>query len=394
MSGKTMNRRNWIRSAGMTTAGLATAPALLAKTSQPAKDASWYAGVRSWEKSLAFTPKMEALKARLLANENPFGPSPMAKLAIMESVGMGNRYGHGDAAKLKEMLAEKEGVEVSNIILGPGSTDILEKTAIVLFKDGGNIVSADPAYMSLIKTAQAFEAEWRSVMCTKDWAHDLDAMKAAINEDTKLVYICNPNNPTGTLTDAKKLYAFCSEVADQVPIFVDEAYLEFLPPEQQHSMAKLVQEGKNVIVARTFSKIHGMAGLRLGYGIAQEETLEKIRSMVRTTMGLNVTSLRGGMASLKDGTFLENSRQWTAESREFTFAGLKSMGYDPIPSYTSFMLFPLQEGIDGERFLKDMYGNGIGVRFFEIHNKPYCRVSMGTLEEMGLFLEGLKKVIG
>ncbi len=389
-----MNRRKWIRSAGLVTAGMASAPSLFANNSQTAKGADWYAGVRTWEKSLAFTPKMTGLNARLLANENPFGPSPMAKLAIMESVGMGNRYGHGDAAILTEMLAEKEGVDKSQIILGPGSTDILEKTAIVLFKGGGNVVSADPAYMSLIKTAQAFDADWKSVPCTKDWAHDLAGMKKAIDANTKLVYICNPNNPTGSLTDAKKLYEFCSEVSEKIPVFVDEAYLEFLPPSQQHSMVKLVQEGKNVIVARTFSKIHGMAGLRLGYGIAQAETLEKISGMVRTTMGLNVTTLKGAMASLKDQAFIDNCRKWTAEAREYTMEQLQTLGYDPIPSYTSFMLFPLTGPVDGELFLQKMFDQGVGVRFFEIHGKPYCRVSMGTMDEMSLFVDGLKKVVG
>ncbi len=392
MAFSSMNRRNWIRSAGLVTAGLATTPSLFAN--KAAKQQSWYAGVRSWEKSLAFTPKMDVLKARLLANENPFGPSPMAKLAIMESVGLGNRYGHGDAAKLVDMLAEKEGVSKENILLGPGSTDILEKTAIVLFHKGGNIVSADPAYMSLIKTAQAFDAEWRSVACTSDWAHDLEGMKKAIDADTKLVYICNPNNPTGSITDAKKLYDFCSEVSEKVPIFVDEAYLEFLPPSEQKSMVDLVQKGKNIIVARTFSKIHGMAGLRMGYGVGNPELLEKISNMVRTTMGLNVTTLRGAMASLKDTAFQENSRKWTTEAREYTFEALTSLGYDPIPSYTSFMLFPLADQTDGKAFLEQMFDHGIGVRFFEIHDKPYCRVSMGTLDEMSMFIEGFKKVVG
>lgn len=386
-----MNRRNWLRNAGLIGAGLATAPSIMAK---PTQGETWYRGIRTWEQKLDFLPKIDVLNARLLANENPYGPSPMAKLAIMESVSMGNRYGHGDAAKLIDMLAEKEGLSKEYIMLGPGSTDILEKTAIVLFKNGGNVVSADPAYMSLIKTAESFGATWKSVPCNKDWSHDLEGMKKAIDAETKLVYICNPNNPTGAITDGKALYKFCSEVADKVPVFVDEAYLEFLPPADQLSMVKLVQEGKNLIIARTFSKIHGMAGLRLGYGVAKPELLEKISGMVRTTMGLNITTLRGGMASLKDEAFLKNCRKWNMEAREFTTEKLQGMGYEPIPSSTSFLLFPLEDKTDGKLFLEKMYQQGIGVRFFEIHNQPYCRVSMGTMDEMDLFLEGLKKVIG
>lgn len=394
MSIKNINRRNWLRTAGLMTAGAAAAPQLFANTTKTTVGQNWHEGVRSWEKTVAFTPKMETMKARLLANENPFGPSPMAKLAIMESVSMGNRYGHGDAAKLTDMLAEKEGVTKDHILLGPGSTDILEKTAVVHFMKGGNVVAADPAYMSLIKTAVAFGGTYKSVPCTKDWAHDLKTMKAAIDEETKLVYICNPNNPTGTLTDAKALYDFCSEVSEKAPIFVDEAYLEFLPNPEASSMVKLVQEGKNVIVARTFSKIHGMAGLRMGYGVAQPEMLDKIRKLVRTTMGLNITTLRGAMASLKDETFQANSKKWTAEAREYTFEQLTALGYDPIPSYTSFMLFPLEAGIDGKAYLEKMFDQGVGVRFFEVHNKPYCRVSMGTMDEMKIFVDAFKRVVG
>lgn len=391
LSNTTMNRRNWLRNAGLVGAGLAAAPSIIAK---PTQGQTWYHGVRSWEQSPEFLPKIDVLSARLLANENPYGPSPMAKLAIMESVGLGNRYGHGDAAKLIDMLAEKEGVSKEQIILGPGSTDILEKTAIVLFRNGGNVVSADPAYMSLINTAQSFGATWKSVPSTSDWSHDLEGMKKAIDSETKLVYVCNPNNPTGAITDGKALYKFCSEVSEKVPVFVDEAYLDFLPPADQLSMVKLVQEGKNLIIARTFSKIHGMAGLRLGYGIAQPELLEKISSMARTTMGLNITTLRGGMASLGDTKFLENCRKWNTEVREFTADKLQSMGYETVPSHTSFLLFPLEEKTDGKIFLQKMYEQGVGVRFFNIHNQPYCRVSIGTMDEMGLFLEGLKKVIG
>jgi histidinol-phosphate aminotransferase len=393
MTRQNLNRRNWIRNVSLAGAGLIAAPQLVARPESNSKK-TWYPEIKTWEKTLAFPPKPDKLKARLLANENPYGPSPMAKLAIMESVSMGNRYGHEDAARLKEILAEKEGVTPEHIILGPGSTDILEKTAIVQFAKGGNIVSADPAYMSLIKTAVAFQAEWRAVKCTDDWAHDLDGMYQAMDEDTKLVYVCNPNNPTGSITDADKLYAFCKKASEKAMVFVDEAYLEFLPPASAKSMVKLVQQGANVMIARTFSKIHGMAGLRLGYGIAQPEQLEKIRSMVRTTMGLNITTLRGGIASIKDTTFQTNSRNWNTKAREYTTEKLKSLGFDPIHSVTSFILFPLEAGTDGEVFLQQMFSQGLGVRFFEIHDTPYCRVSMGTMDEMSMFIDGLKKVLG
>ncbi len=334
---------------------------------------------------------MSRLRARLNANENPFGPSDKVRLAVMESVSTGNRYGHQDAAILRAMIAEKEGVPEDYILLSPGSTDLLEKVAITQFVKGGNVVSADPAYMSLIKTAMAFDADWKQVPLTADYAHDLAAMEAAIDRDTRLVYVCNPNNPTGSITSSAALKAFCSRVSERVPVFVDEAYLEYLDDPAGSTMAGLVAAGKNVIVARTFSKIHAMAGLRMGYMVALPETIEQITSMVRSTMGLCITSLRGAIASLNDTAFHEYSRARTMENREFVYAELKKMGFDYIPSYTSFILFPID--MPGDTFLKKMYGEGVGVRAFTIDEKPYCRVSMGTTEELKIFTDTLKKVL-
>ena len=385
------SRRHWMRTASMMTAGALVSPIVTsAHTSSPTK--KWYKGTKVWERNLTFPPDLSKLRARLLANENPYGPSAMAKVAMMESISMGNRYQHADAAALKSILAEKEGVTKDHIILGPGSTDLLEKVAITSFIDGGNIVSADPAYMALIKTALAFKAEWKSVPLTTDFAHDLDAMLEAIDEQTKLVYICNPNNPTGSITDADKLRTFCEKAAEKALVFVDEAYLEFLDKPEASSMVDLVAKGKNIIVTRTFSKIHGMAGLRVGYSVGLPATLEGITSMVRDNMGLNVSAIRGAIASLKDKSFQENSRKWTKETREYVFDELKALGYDPIPSYTSFMLFPLK--MDGEAYLEQMFSEGIGVRVFEVDDQPWCRVSMGTMNEMEMFVSSFKKVAG
>lgn len=386
---KTINRRNWLRSTALLTTGMVAAPALSTLKASTSRRSTKQLGV--WEVELAKRPNFESLKARLLANENPFGPSDQVRLAIMDTVAKGNRYGHGQAAELKKMIAEKEGVKEEYILLGPGSTDLLEKTAITHFIKGGNIVAADPAYMSLINTAKRFDADWKKVPLTKDWAHDLEKMEGAVDRNTKLVYVCNPNNPTGSLTDFKKLKSFCSVVADKAAVFVDEAYLEFLESPEQKTMVDLVKKGKNVIVARTFSKIHAMAGLRIGYMVALPETIEMITSMVRSNMGLCVTSIVGAMASLKDTQFQENSRKWTAECREMVFEQLDQMGFDYIPSYTSFILFPIQ--MEGKPFLEKMFSHGIGVRAFEVFGKPYCRVSMGTKEELMLFTDALKKVL-
>ncbi len=384
----TLDRRKWLKSTAFLTAGLAAVPAF-----QPlaARSARVSKALKVWEHSLRFPPDIDKLKARLLANENPYGPSDKVRLAIMESCSLGNRYGHRDAARLIDMIAEKEGVPKEYILLGPGSTALLEKTAIVQFRKGGNIVSGDPAYMSLIKTALAFEAEWKSVPLLKDYAHDLDGMARAIDGNTKLVYICNPNNPTGTITPAPALRKFCAAASEKTPVFVDEAYLEFLDKPEAASMIGLVREGRDVIISRTFSKIHGMAGLRIGYIVAQPERIEAISAMVRSTMGLCITSLKAAMASMEDVAFQANTRNWTAEAREYVYAELSKMGFDYIPSHTSFILFPIE--MEGEQFLEKMFAERIGVRAFQIYDKPYCRVSMGTEEELGMFVAALKKVL-
>lgn len=384
-----IDRRKWLRATALFTTGLVAAPSLVSAHSSTYSSSRKNVGF--WELELSKRPDLNSLKARLLANENPFGPSDKTRLAIMEAVAQGNRYGHAQAAELRKILAEKEGVSEEHILLGPGSTDLLEKTAISHFAKGGNIVAADPAYMSLINTAMRFDAEWRKVPLTKEWEHDLEGMEAAVNKKTKLVYICNPNNPTGSITNNAKLRTFCASVSEKAPVFVDEAYLEFLDDCESQSMVDLVRKGKNVIVARTFSKIHAMAGLRIGYMVALPETIELITSMVRSNMGLCVTSIMGAMASLKDTTFQANSKKWTAEARSFVYEQLSAMGFEYIPSHTSFILFPI--AMEGKPFLEKMFAQGIGVRAFQVWGQSYCRVSMGTLEEMGMFTDALKKVL-
>lgn len=388
-----LNRRSWLRKASLAGAGLIAAPsiALNAAPGILPRNASVREILPSLEWEKAHYAELPELKARLLANENPWGPSPKARLAIMEAAKDGNRYQHKAAAELRKKIAEFEGVSEDHILLAPGSSDVLEKMAIMHFMNGGNLVAADPAYMSLIKTAMAMKADWKKVRLTDDWAHDLEGMAKAVDRDTKMVYICNPNNPTGTLTESDDIRAFIREVATgETTVFVDEAYLEFLPDYKSKSMVSMIKEGKNVVVARTFSKVHGMAGLRIGYGVMLPEMLEKVNTIWRGNMSLCKTSLMGAMASMEDTAFQAMSVKGTADARRQTMAGLKQLGFEPVPSHTSFMIFPL--AMQGKPFLDAMFAKGVGVRSFDIFGKDYCRVSMGTPEEMDLFLTALKEV--
>ena len=387
-----LSRRSWLRSSLVLASGAAVTPAAFGRSSiAPDQALLWSEQSRLKEIDYRLPAVLAPSVIRLNANENPFGPSAKARLAVIESAINGNRYAHGEAVKLKKMIAEKEGVSEDYIMMGPGSTDLLEKVAITHFLEGGNIVSADPAYMSLVNTAKAFKATWKNVPLKKDWSHDVMAMEKAIDANTKLIYVCNPNNPTGSITDAKELRNFCIKAADKAPVFVDEAYIDYLENPMASSMVDLVAKGKNVIVARTFSKIHGMAGLRIGYIVALPKTLEKIDSMVRGNMGMCITSVMGAIASMEDKEFQERSRKLTAEGRQFVCDELKKQGFNYVPSYTSFILFPIE--MNGKEFLKKMMESGVAVRSFEIDAKTYCWVSVGLPDELKLFTESLKKVL-
>lgn len=396
MESSFLNRRNWLKTSVVTTGGILAAPYLgFSKQTQiPLTLDTQGNAVYSpfFKEYLIDEPyKLPVLEAKLNANENPYGPSPMAVEAFKNAAAGGNRYAWKELFQLIDKIADFEGVSAKNIMMGPGSSDLLEKFAMVLFKEGGNVVSADPAYMSLIRVAEACGGTWKPVPLKDDWSHDLDAMKTAIDTDTKLVYICNPNNPTGTITDTEALLAFCSEVSEKVPVFVDEAYLWFLDDATKQSMVSLIAEGKNIIVARTFSKIHGMAGLRVGYAIADEEMIEKIQTITRGGMGISYPSVYAAMAAMDDAEFIEKSRTLNAKAREYVYASLTEKGINYVPSHTSFLIFPIE--MEGKEFLTKMTALKVGVRAFNFMDKNWCRVSMGTLDEMKLFVSALDKVI-
>ncbi|MCB0372220.1 MAG: histidinol-phosphate aminotransferase family protein [Muricauda sp.] len=391
-----INRRDWIRKSMLTAGGAMALPYLgLAETPRvPLQlDANGNAVYTPFFKE--FLPEnpmvLPDLAAKLNANENPYGPSPMALEAFKNAAPGGNRYAWKELFQLVDKIADFEGVGSKNIMMGPGSSDLLEKTAMVFFMNGGNVVSADPAYMSLIQVAESVGATWKPVPLKDDWSHDLKAMEEAIDDETKLVYICNPNNPTGTITEHEELVDFCSRVSERVPVFVDEAYLWFLEDGAKKSMVSLINEGKDVIIARTFSKIHGMAGLRVGYIVALEETLGRLQKITRGGMGISLPSVYAAMAAMDDAEFIEKSRTLNTACREYVYQSLDQMGFEYVPSYTSFLIFPIE--MDGKEFLGKMTEQKVGVRAFEFMDKKWCRVSMGTMEEMKLFTAAINKVL-
>ncbi|MHA7058674.1 pyridoxal phosphate-dependent aminotransferase [Aquimarina sp. M1] len=336
-------------------------------------------------------PDLSTVKARLVWNENPYGPSKKAAEAFQKKVFDGNHYSWKPLGELTQKIAKKEGVKANQIMMGPGSSDLLEKTALVLFQNGGNIVSADPSYMSLVSVARAFGGDWKSIKLTEDYQHDLEAMEAAIDAQTKLVYITNPNNPTATITDAKKLKDFCSRISEKVPVFIDEAYIELTNAGAANSMVSLVAEGKNVLISRTFSKIHGMAGLRIGYMLGATTLLEKIQEITRGGMGITGPTIAAASASMDDTEFLTSCKQKIIEARAYTVDFLKQMEITCMPSETNFLIFPIQ--MDGNEFLEKIYDKKVVVRAFTFWDQNWCRVSVGTMEEMKIFTESISEIL-
>jgi len=389
-----LNRRDWLKKGTLSLAAMALLPSdIWAMAVEEAQQNNSLFLFNPSNKFNEFTPpvfKENKLKAILRANENPYGPPPMAAKVFQETVFTGNRYAWKSLKDLIGKLAKQENVKPEQILMAPGSSDILEKVAMVLFQKGGNVISADPSYMSLIQVSKSVGGQWKSFKLKDNFEHDLDAMEAAIDSDTKLVYICNPNNPTGTVTNAKKLKEFCSRVSEKVPVFVDEAYIELSKNGLKDSMNSLVSEGKNVIVARTFSKIYGMAGLRIGYMIGKEETVNQIKEITRGGMGITGPSIAAATKSLDEKEFIDMCKTKIASARDYTKKYLESKGYSIMPSETNFMIFEID--MDGKVFLEKIYAKQVGVRAFKFWDKNWCRVSIGTMEEMELFTKAMDEI--
>ncbi|WP_221392455.1 histidinol-phosphate transaminase [Dyadobacter sp. NIV53] len=400
---QSLNRRSALKTGLLTLGGLAALPQLSKAASRIHNDGAFADAPLSLDTELRIfrSPMVREhyldaaldkakITVKISSNENPYGPPMSAQTAIAESAKRGNRYAWQEMNDLVGKIAKKEGVTPDHIMMGPGSSDLLEKVAIVEFMKGGNIVSADPCYMSLINVAKSVGATWKAVPCKADWSHDLKAMEAAIDKDTKLVYICNPNNPVGSITSGKELLDFCSRVSEKVPIFVDEAYLELAIGADTQSMVSLLGQNKNVIIARTFSKIMGMAGIRVGYLAAQPAYLDKIQKITRGGMGVSYTSIFAASASMDDMAFQDMSRAKNAETKAYLCGNLDKMGYKYIPSFTNFVIFPIN--IPGKEMLTKMSAKGIAVKAFDIQNKPWCRVSLGTMDEMKQFVGALQEL--
>lgn len=385
-----LNRRNWIKSSAMMAGGLAFLTGTASKlAAMPiVNKITRRASLATEESFLNTAPPV--LKARLLANENPFGPSAAAKKAMQDAMELSYQYPMAAQGELVNKIATYEAVSPKSVLMASGSTPLLLAAAMYYSKGGKTIITGDPSYDDLPSHAELFEGKWLKVPLTADYKLDLDAMEAKVDSNTGLVYICNPNNPTATVLDTAKLKAFCERVSKKTTVFIDEAYIDYLPDPKGASMIGCIKAGQNVIVARTFSKLYGFAGLRCGYLIGQPDTIDKLADYTTGPFSLSATTIAAAIAGYQETGFLQDALKKTLASKEYLYSVLKKEGYDYIPSSANFVMFPIK--MEGKKFSDEMFKRGVGIRVWKFGGKDYCRVSIGRMDEMETFADAFKQI--
>lgn len=324
---------------------------------------------------------------RLSGNENPYGPSPAAREAILKSLDLAWQYPVFQARELKELIARREGVSTDQVMIGDGSGEILRIAGLLFGLDKGEIVAPRPTFNFLQDYARRIGCSIREVPLDADMRHDLKAMAAAVGDQTSLVYVCNPNNPTGTLMTGAELRPFVSALSAKTTVLVDEAYLDLSENLREHTVVDRVIAGDNVIVTRTFSKLHGLAGLRIGYALARSPLIQRLEAH-RMSM-LNLPGLAAAMASYQDEEFQVLSRRKIRAGKEITVAAFEDLGLDYVRGGRGNFEF-FDTGMPQADFANAMRQQGFTVgRPFAPYGS-WCRVSMGTVEQMTAFAAALR----
>jgi histidinol-phosphate aminotransferase len=399
MTNPSISRRKFAQLLGIGAACAVAKPALSFATdpvTQPAAGSSASAGI-----------------VRLSSNENPYGPSQQALKAITDAFNLACRYPDDHADVLIETLAKTNGVSREQILLGDGSGEILKLGAVAFTgpmpggKNGsaaptlakgdngsravspgrGNLVVADPTFEAILKHASVNGAEVVKVPLTSSFSHDLPKMTAAAREG--LVYICNPNNPTASITPKKELRDFIAKAPRQTMILVDEAYYHYADSPDYESVIPLVKDYPNLMVARTFSKVYGMAGLRCGYCLAQPEAIERMRPQ-QPWDSVNIMALVAAVASLNDPDQVANGRRLNSEAKAFVTGELEALGYKQIPSQANFIMFDVKRPVLPLIQALKQRNVQVGRLFPALPN--YMRVTIGKKTEMEAFLSAFRQV--
>lgn len=329
--------------------------------------------------------------AKLASNENPYGPSEAVMKAMNDAWKYSNRYGYPDGG-IPEAIAAHHGVKPENVLIGAGSAEILKAADDAFLPDHRKVVGVTPTFESVYRYATNSRAQVIAVPLRADYSADMKEIIRVTRlnaRDVGLVYICNPNNPTGNIVHKDDIRLLLESVPEEIPVLVDEAYHHFVSNPNYESSLKYVLQGRKVIVTRTFSKIAALAGMRLGYGIAPKEVIDQMRAVTYSS-SLNALAKYGGVAALNDSAHEAKIRELTRQIREQATAELRSLGYELIPSDTNFFMVNIKKDATaiGEEFRKK--GVLVGRKFPPMDQ--WLRVSVGTADEMKRFMTAFKEI--
>ncbi len=324
----------------------------------------------------------------LSSNENPYGPSPKALEAAAKAAP--NRYPDGLEHEVREAIAKYHGVAVDQVLLGCGSSEILQMADEAFSGPGRKVVAAEPTFEAVLAYAKVVRADGVKVPLTADFRHDLPAMAAACGPSTGLVYVCNPNNPTATIVTGDEMAAFAASVPPSATILVDEAYHHFVEDPRYRSSCELIAKHPNVVVARTFSKIYGMAGMRLGYAVSSKETIAAMEPHA-SWADTNAAVLAAAAASLADPELVPRQKKLLNDTRKWLVAELTKKGYRTMPSEANFVMVdvggdvtPVIHAFREKKIL-------VGRKFPSLPN--WLRVTVGKRDEVGAFLAALGEIV-
>ena len=326
---------------------------------------------------------------KLASNENPLGPSPRAIEAIAGATNKLNLYPNG-GLDLRKVLAHEYDLKVENVIAGSGSEGIMSNIIRAFLCDEDEVLTTEAAFIGFQVLAKSRGVKYRTVPY-RDWHYDLEALAREINENTKIIYLANPNNPTGTIFTKHEFDEFYKQVPERVLVILDEAYFEYAAdnPRYPNSMHYRYD---NVITLRTFSKIYGLAGIRIGYGFAHEEL---IRNLLKVKLPFEPSTLAqaAGIAALSDKEFLHRSLGLHARGMQVLSDGLRESGVTVVPSDANFVMVPLASEEQAERITEDLLQLGVVIRPLKAFGLPNCvRISTGTDEENQILLQAVKQV--
>jgi histidinol-phosphate aminotransferase len=330
-----------------------------------------------------------ANSVKVASNENPLGPSPKALRAIRDKADQLHLYPDGDCFYLKSALAKRLAIEADSLIFGNGSNELIELAVRTFMRPGDEAVMARQAFVVYQLVVQAAGGVSKLVPL-RNFTHDLSAIAAAIGPKTRIVFLANPNNPTGTIYRRSEWESFLSQLSPAVLVVVDEAYFEYVSDSEYPDSLQYRHLGKALLTLRTFSKLYGLAGLRIGYGIGQKEIVGLLHR-VRQPFNVNAAAQWAALAALEDHDHVRQSLELNREGMQYLTNQIAKLGLEQVPSQANFLLMRVGNGNDVfERLLRQ----GVIVRPMAVYEFPdYVRVTVGTMEENRKFIEALKKVV-